>query len=89
MNAIPATLTPAVSPARRRTKVRIWAPLLALLLLLSPILLLLALMGAVVLQAKGLPPGRTLAGIARVLLALRGSRIHVEAPDASVHIVIV
>ena len=89
MNALSAPLTPAAHSARHRTKVRVWVPLLALLLLLSPVLLLLALMGAVVLQAKGLPPGRTLAGIIRVLLALPGTRIQVEAPGASVHIIIV
>jgi hypothetical protein len=45
-------------------------------------------MGAVVLQARGLPPGRTLLAIARVVLALPGARVQVEAPDASVHIII-
>jgi hypothetical protein len=86
MNAISAPLTPAV--VRRPTRIRIWVPLLLLLVLLSPILLLLAMMGAVVLQAKGLPPGRTLLAIARVVLALPGARVQVEAPDASVHIII-
>jgi hypothetical protein len=86
MNAMTGDLAPY--QARRRTKVRVWVPLLPLLVLLSPILLLLAMMGAVVLQAKGLPPGRTLAGICRLLLALPGTRIQVEAPDASVHIFI-
>lgn len=87
MNALAAPLAPVRN--RHRTKVHIWVPLLLLLVLLSPILLLLAMMGAVVLKAKGLPPGRTLAGVGRVLLALPGTRIQVEAPDASVHIVIV
>ena len=70
MNALSAPLTTPVR-SRRPTKIRIWVPLLLLLLLLSPLLLLLGLMGAVVLKANGLPPGRTLAGIARVLPARR------------------
>jgi hypothetical protein len=82
-----APLTPVRS--HRRTKIHIWVPLLLVLVLLSPILLLLAMMGAVVLKAKGLPPGRTLAGIGGVLLALPGTRIQVEAPGASIHIFIV
>ncbi len=86
MNALSAPLTPAAT--RRPTKIRIWVPLLLLLVLLSPILLLLALMGAVVLKAKGWPPGRTLAGIAGVLLGLAGTRVQVEAPGASVHIIV-
>jgi hypothetical protein len=86
MNAMTGDLAPY--RARRRHTIRLWVPLLLLLVLLSPILLLLALMGAIVLQAKGLPPGRTLYGIGRVLLALPGTRIQVEAPAASVHIII-
>ena len=87
MNALSTPLTPVAG--RRRAKVRLWVPLLLLLVLLSPVLLLAAMVAAVALKAGGLPPGRTLAAIGRVLLALPGTRIQVDAPGASVHIIIV
>jgi hypothetical protein len=76
-------------PARRhRSRIRIWIPLTLLLVLLSPVLLLLIVVIAAMLWRLGPPPGRTIATLVRLLLSLRGTRIEVEAPGASVRITI-
>ena len=62
----------------RHHRVRLWVPLVLVLLLLSPLLLVAALILAVVCLAYGIHPGRTVIACWRLLTALRGLRVEVH-----------
>ncbi len=64
----------------------IWAPLFLLWLVLAPVAVLAAPFFLVVCLVRGLPPIGAVAGVLGVVCALAGSRIEVDAPDASVRI---
>lgn len=76
-------MTALALPRPRR---RIWLPLplTPILILLSPLLLPLFGLAALVLGANGVPPGRAFAGLIGLLFALRGTRLEVDSPQALV-----
>jgi hypothetical protein len=74
---IPQLMTIRVRPERGRG-VRLWIPVLPLLLVLSPVLVLVLLALVVACLASRINPVRALYAGTRLLCALRGTRIHVE-----------
>ncbi|MFL5297121.1 MAG: hypothetical protein ACJ798_12140 [Phenylobacterium sp.] len=71
---------------RRRTVVRLWLPLTPLFLLLAPFALVLALFGYLVPPRWRPDPILAALAIGALLLALSGSDILVDTPDAHVRI---
>ena len=75
---------------RGRTVVRLWLPLTPLLLLLSPLPLLLAVMAWPFLgfapPACRVNPVAAVLGLGRLLLALGGTIVDVDTPDALVRL---
>jgi hypothetical protein len=74
---MPQLITVRVRPAHGRG-LRLWVPVLPVLLLLSPLLVLAALVGVVVCAAYRVDPVRALAALWRLLCATRGTHIDVE-----------
>ena len=70
----------------RRTVVRLWLPLTPLWLILSPFALLAAPVLLLVPQTRGIRAFRAVFAVGRTLLALSGSEIDVDTPDALVRI---
>jgi hypothetical protein len=75
---------PATRAAAGPVKLHLWLPWRALLVLLSPILLVLLCMFAVMLWVLRVNPLRTVTGVARLLWAVGGTDIRVEASRASI-----
>ena len=78
------------APPRRRTVVRLWLPMTLLFLLLSPFALLLAVMAWPFLgfapPAYRVNPFAAVFGLGRLLLALGGTVVDVDTPDALVRL---
>jgi hypothetical protein len=74
---MPQLITVRVRPAHSRG-FRLWVPVLPVLLLLSPLLVLAALVAVVVCVAYRVDPVRALAAVWRLLCATRGTHIDVE-----------
>ena len=90
-NAAPARPAPAEAwhtPQRpgRRTVVRLWLPLTPLWLILSPFAILFAPLLLLAPQTRGIRPFRAVFAVGALLLALSGTVIDVETPDALVRI---
>lgn len=79
----------ARAPAGRRTKVRLWLPLTALLLVLSPFAMLLALLAFVPAAIFGMNSFVVALRLGGVLMAIGGTLVEVQAADADVRIKIV
>jgi hypothetical protein len=71
---------------RRRTVVRLWLPLTPLLWLFAPFVLLLAPLGYLVPRRLRPDPFFAAFGLGELLLALGGTDILVDTPDAYVRI---
>lgn len=78
--------TPA--PAQRPV-IRLWLPLTALFLILSPFAFLLLIVAVFMPWPRGVSPLGAVLSVGRVLLSLGGTEVDVEAPDALVRIKIV
>ncbi|WP_332764818.1 hypothetical protein [Phenylobacterium sp.] len=82
---------------RRRTHVRsgeprvvrLWLPLTALFLILSPFAFLLLIVAVFMPWPRGISPLDAVLAVGRVLLSLGGTEVDVQAPDALVRIKIV
>ena len=85
MNALPAGL----APLRARHRVRLWIPMILLLALLSPLLIPALVIFALMLAVLRVNPATTVFSISSFALALRGTRIEIEAPGASIVVTIV
>ncbi len=74
------------SPDRstKPTRFRLWLPLTPLLLLLSPLLLLALVMAAFLPPPYGVNPTQVVIEGVRTLLALHGTRVEIQSPDASI-----
>ena len=70
----------------RRTVVRLWLPLTLLWLILSPFAILFAPLLTLAPQTRGVRPFRAAFAIGATLLALSGTEVDVETPDALVRI---
>jgi hypothetical protein len=70
----------------RRTVVRLWLPLTPLWLILSPFAILLAPLLLLAPQTRGIRPFRAAFAIGATLLALSGTEVDVDTPDALVRI---
>ena len=80
-------LTPETArPRRRRTVVRLWLPLTPLFLLLAPFALVLALLGYLAPPRLRPDPLFAALSIGALLLALGGTEILVDTPDAYVRL---
>jgi len=80
----PSSRALAATPTARGPVLHLWLPWRALLVLLSPILLVLLCMLAVMLWVMRVNPLRTLTVVARLLWAIGGTDIRVEAGRASI-----
>lgn len=81
----------AASPSRhgagaRRTSIRLWLPLTPLWIIFAPFALLLAPILAFLPATRGVNPFRAAFALGAALLALSGTVIDVDAPDARVRI---
>jgi hypothetical protein len=85
MNAAAASLAPA-RPAAPDRPVRLWIPLVPVLILLSPLLLMLVLMGAVYLWIRGVNPLSTVAVLIRLFVSLAGTRVEINTASAVITI---
>lgn len=72
-----------------RPVIRLWLPLTALFLVLSPFAFLLLIVAAFVRWPRGVSPLDAVLALGRVLLSLGGTEVDVQAPDALVRIKIV
>lgn len=63
---------------------RLWLPLTPLLILLSPLLLLAIVIAAFLPYPLGVNPTHLVIEGVRTLLALHGTRVEVQSPDASI-----
>lgn len=72
-----------------RPVIRLWLPLTALFLILSPFALLLLIVAVFVPWPRGVSPLDAVLAVGRVLLSLGGTEVDVQAPDALVRIKIV
>ena len=87
--AQPAPALPPARPAtarRGRTVVRLWLPLTPLFVVLAPFALVASPLIALSREGRGMNPYRAAWAIGGVLLALSGTVVDVEAPDAVVRI---
>jgi hypothetical protein len=75
---------------RRRTgrTFRVWIPLLPIALVFSPLLVLSVLVGVTACLIYRVHPGRALAGMWRLLCALRGVRLDIEQARTAVLVTI-
>ena len=73
------------APARR-VKIRLWVPLTAIFLVLSPFALLLAPLLYLNPTPYRVRPFPTVIGVGRVLLSLGGTLVQVDTPDALISI---
>lgn len=73
----------------RRTKVRLWLPLTALLLVLSPFAMLLALLAYVPAAIFGMNSFVVALRLGGVLMAIGGTLVEVQAADADLRIKII
>ena len=80
---------PVRRPMRPPTVIRLWLPLTPLFLLLAPFALLLTPLFCLVRRPRGLSPLAAVLALGGVLLALGGTDVDVEAPDAIVRLKIV
>ena len=75
-------MMPQVAPALvhrgRHRRIRLWIPLLLVLLVLSPLLLVAGLVLVVVCVTYRVDPGRSLVASWRLVMALRGLRVEVS-----------
>jgi hypothetical protein len=80
-------LAPAL-PERpqRRTVVRLWLPMTAIFLLLSPFAILLAPLIYFAPPPYGYRPFATVMGVGRLLMSLGGTVVDIDTPDALVRI---
>jgi len=74
---MPQLVTVRVSRAQRR-RIRIWIPLLPVILVLSPLLILAALVAIIACVAYRLSPVRAFGGAWRLWCALPGTRVDVQ-----------
>lgn len=72
-----------------RPVIRLWLPLTAFFLILSPFAFLLLIVAAFVRWPRGVSPLDAVLALGRVLLSLGGTEVDVQAPDALVRIKIV
>ncbi|WP_374655900.1 hypothetical protein [Phenylobacterium sp.] len=79
----------AQAPIHRRKTVRLWLPLTALLLVLSPFAMLLALLAFVPAAIFGMNSFVVALRLGGVLMAIGGTLVEVQAADADVRIKIV
>ena len=78
---------PEPQPPQRRVVVRLWLPMTFIFLILAPFAFLLApLVYAFTPQRYRTRPLATVLGLGRVLLALGGTVVHVDTPEALVSI---
>jgi hypothetical protein len=80
---------PMAPPQPSRTVVRLWLPLTALFLLLAPFALLLSPILYFVPRPWSLSPLATVLAVGRLLLALGGTDVDVQTPDAIVRLKII
>ncbi len=75
-------------PARpvRRTVVRLWLPLTPLWIILSPFAILAAPLLLLAPQARGIRPFRAVFALGAALLALSGTVVDVDTPDAHIRL---
>ena len=69
---------------RQGDRIRMWIPVLPVVLLLSPVLVLVVLAIVVACLVWRINPGQTLSTGWRLFCALRGTRIEVDQADAKV-----
>jgi len=72
-----------------RPVIRLWLPLTALFLILSPFAFLLLIVAVFVPWPRGVSPLDAVLAVGRVLLSLEGTEVDVQAPDALVRLKIV
>jgi hypothetical protein len=82
----PAPAWSAPPKPGRRTVVRLWLPLTPLWLILSPFAILFAPLLLLAPQTRGIRPYRAAFAVGATLLALSGTVVDVETPDALVRI---
>jgi hypothetical protein len=70
----------------RPVSISLWLPLTPLWILLAPFALLLAPLLSLSREMRGVNPYRAAISVGAVLLALSGTRVHVEAPGAHIRI---
>jgi hypothetical protein len=73
---------------RQRRAFRLWVPLLPLLLVLSPVLVMVLVVGTVACAAYRINPVRALVAGWRLVCGLPGTRIDIDHPDAAVVVAI-
>jgi hypothetical protein len=73
-------------PARR--PIRLWIPLLPIVLVFSPLLILSVLVGVVACVIYKISPVRAIGAMWRVLSALPGARFHIEHAHTAVLVTI-
>jgi hypothetical protein len=72
----------------QRRPIRLWIPLLPLLLVLSPVLVIALVVGSVACVVYRINPVRTLVAGWRLLCGLPGTRVDVDHPEAAVVVAI-
>lgn len=80
---IPNLVRVQVRQPNHRT-IRIWIPVLPVLIILSPLLLLAAIAGLIACVVFRIDPVRALVASFRLLCAVRGMHVEVDQPDAHV-----
>jgi hypothetical protein len=80
---MPQVLRVQVRQPDHRT-IRIWIPVLPVLIVLSPLLLLVVLAGIIACLVFRINPVRALVATGRLLCALKGTHIEVDDPQALV-----
>jgi hypothetical protein len=85
-SARPPMPSPAPAKPVRRTVVRLWVPLTPLWVILGPFAILLAPLLALAPRMRGLRPFRAAFAIGAALIALSGTVVDVDTPDALVRI---
>jgi hypothetical protein len=74
------------SQVSRPVSIGLWLPLTPLWILLAPFAFLLAPLLSLSPQMRGMNPYRAAVSVGAVLLALSGTRVHVDAPGAHIRI---
>lgn len=82
----PADAQPWPQPPPHRTVVRLWLPLTPLWLILGPFAILAAPLLLLAPQTRGIRPFRAVFAVGSTLLALSGTLVSVDTPDALVRI---
>ena len=80
---MPQLVTVRVTRPHRRT-VRVWVPVLLVVLVLSPLIVLAVLAGVVACLVYGISATRALAALWRIVCALPGSRFDLEQDRTAV-----